>query len=232
MWITEEVFEIENLLWIILIPVAAVVGLLFGYIIRKNVGMKTIGNAEQTAKNLILDAEKRAESIKKEQVLEAKDEALKIKRETDEEIKQRRLEISKSERKLIEKEEKIDRKTEEIEKRSENLARKEQTIAQKEAELDEVIGRQNVELEKISGYTKEEAKQILLSNVEKDVRQETAILIRDLEQEARDTADAKAREIITGAVQRCAADHVAEITVSVVPLPSDDMKGRIIGREG
>ncbi|MDR1797946.1 MAG: ribonuclease Y [Clostridiales Family XIII bacterium] len=222
----------DNIVWIILVPVAAAVGVLFGYIIRKNIGAKTIGNAEQTAKNMILDAEKRAESIKKEQVLEAKDEALKIKRETDEEIKQRRLEISKSERRLIQKEETIDKKLEDIEKKGEGIAHKEKLIAEKEADLDAAIGRQNEELEKISGYTKEEAKQILLSNVEKDIRTEAAVLIKEIEQEARETADAKAKEIITGAVQRCAADHVAEITVSVVPLPNDDMKGRIIGREG
>ena len=229
----EEVFIIINILfWIVLIVVAAAAGLLFGYIMRKSIGEKAIGNAEQTAKNLILDAEKHAESLKKEQILEAKDEALRIKQETDEEIKQRRLEISKSERRLIQKEETIDKKLESIEQKEANIIRKEKNITDKEDELQEAINRQNAELEKISGYTKEEAKQILLSNIEKDIRTEASVLIREIETEARENADQKAKEIITGAVQRCAADHVAEITVSVVPLPNDEMKGRIIGREG
>ncbi|MDR3305600.1 MAG: ribonuclease Y [Clostridiales Family XIII bacterium] len=219
--------------WVILIAVvAAVVGLLFGYIMRKAIGEKTIGNAEQTAKNLILDSEKRAESIRKEQILEAKEEAHRIKKETDEDIKQRRLEISKSEKRLIQKEETLDKKIENIEKKEENISQKEKSIVDKESVLTESLDRQNAELEKISGYTKDEAKQILLSNVEKEVRTEASVLIKEIEQEARENGDRKAKEIITGAIQRCAADHVAEITVSVVPLPNDEMKGRIIGREG
>jgi ribonuclease Y len=217
---------------IALLPVAAVIGLLFGYIIRKTLGEKKIGDAERIAKNMILDAEKRSESIRKEQVLDAKDEVLRIKRETDEEVKQRRLEISKSERRLIQKEETIDKKLESIEKKEESITLKEKAVITKEEGLDEAINRQNAELEKISGYTKDEAKQILLSNVEKEIRTEAAVLIKEIEQEARENGEQKAKEIITGAIQRCAADHVAEITVSVVPLPNDDMKGRIIGREG
>jgi ribonuclease Y len=224
---------IINPIFIVLIAIAGLaIGLLFGYIIRKAIGEKTIGNAEQKAKNLLLDAEKHAESARKEQVLEAKEEAHRIKKETDEEIKQRRLEISKSERRLIQKEESIDKKTENIEEKERSIAQKEQSILNKEAELDKSISRQNDELEKISGYTKEEAKQILLQNIEKEIRTEAAVLIKEIEQEARENGDKKAKEIITGAVQRCAADHVAEITVSVVPLPNDEMKGRIIGREG
>ena len=191
-----------------------------------------MGNAELKAKNLILDAEKKAESIKKEQVLEAKEEAHRIKKETDEEIKVRRLEISKSERRLIQKEETLDRKIENLEKKEDDIAAKERGLSDKEAELQAVIGRQNEELEKISSLTRDEAKQILLNNIERDVRGEAAAIVKEIEAEARETGDRKAKEIITGAIQRCAADHVAEITVSVVPLPNDDMKGRIIGREG
>ncbi|MDR1496661.1 MAG: ribonuclease Y, partial [Clostridiales Family XIII bacterium] len=136
------------------------------------------------------------------------------------------------ERRLQQKEENIDRKLENIDKKLEQADRKEKAIESKEKELDAAIQRQNVELEKISGYTKDEAKQILLDNVEREIRQETAVLIREIESEAREKGEAKAKEIITGAIQRTAADHVAETTVSVVPLPNDEMKGRIIGREG
>lgn len=225
-------FTIDTIIVVVIAVIAAAVGLFFGYIVRKSIGEKTIGNAEQKAKNLILDAEKRAESVRKEQVLEAKEEAHRIKKETDEEIKQRRLEISKSEHRLIQKEEMLDRKIENIEKKEEEITKKERGLIAKEADLQSAVDRQNDELEKISGYTREEAKQILLSNIEREVRGEAAVLVKEIEAEARENGERKAKEIITGAIQRCAADHVAEITVSVVPLPSDDMKGRIIGREG
>ena len=211
---------------------AAVIGFFVGSLVRKAISEKTIGNAELKAKNLILDAENKAESIKKEQILEAKEESLRIKKETDEEIKIRRLEISKSERRLIQKEETLDRKIENLEKKEEDLAVKEKGLTDREKELQDVITKQNEELEKISGLTRDEAKQILLANIERDVRGEAANIIKDIENEARENGERKAKEIITGAIQRCAADHVAEITVSVVPLPNDDMKGRIIGREG
>ena len=225
-------FTIDIIVGILIAAVAAVAGLFFGNVIRKNISEKTMGNAELKAKNLILDAEQRADSIKKEQILEAKEEAHRIKKETDEEIKIRRLEISKSERRLIQKEETLDRKIENLEKKEEDLASKERGLVDKENELQNSIDRQNDELEKISGLTRDDAKQILLTNIERDVRGEAATLVKEIEMEARENGERKAKEIITGAVQRCAADHVAEITVSVVPLPNDDMKGRIIGREG
>ena len=225
-------FIIDTIMVVLIAAIAAAVGLFFGNVIRKNLSEKTIGNAELKAKNLILDAENRAESLRKEQMLEAKEESHRIKKETDEEIKQRRLEISKSERRLIQKEETLDRKIENLEKKEGDLAGKEKGLVTKEEELQEAINRQNDELEKISGYTRDEAKQILLANIERDVRGEAASLVKEIEAEARETGERKAKEIITGAIQRCAADHVAEITVSVVPLPNDDMKGRIIGREG
>lgn len=217
---------------IIIAILTLVLGLLVGYIIRKNVGEKAIGSAEQKAKNLILDAENRAETIRKEYILEAKEEAHKLRSDTDREIRERRAEISKSERRLVQKEESIDRKLENIEKKEESITNKEESITAKQKELDRVIQQQMEELEKISGYSVEEAKAILLANTEKEIRYEASVMMKDIITKTKEEADKKAKEIITGAIQRCAADHVAESTVSVVPLPNDEMKGRIIGREG
>jgi ribonuclease Y len=212
--------------------VALAFGLLVGYIFRKNVGEKAIGSAEQKAKNIILDAENRSETIKKEITIEAKEEAHRMRSEVEREIRERRAEIQRSEKRLIQKEEAIDRKTENLEKKEEGITKKEQTLIEKQNELDGFIAKQIEELERISGYTVEEAKNVLLSNIEKEIRYEASVMIKDIESKAKEEADKKAKEIITGAIQRCAADHVAESTVSVVPLPNDEMKGRIIGREG
>ncbi|HPR23606.1 MAG TPA: ribonuclease Y [Bacillota bacterium] len=212
--------------------VALVIGILAGYIIRKTLGEKAIGSAEQKARNLILDAENKSETIKKEIALEAKEEAHRLRSEVEREIKERRNEISKSEKRLIQKEETIDKKLENIERKEDSITSREQNIINKQKELETQIKKQNEELEKISGYTAEEAKAILLSNLEKEIRVEASVLVKDIETKAREEGEKKAKEIITGAIQRCAADHVAESTVSVVPLPNDEMKGRIIGREG
>ncbi|NLY82627.1 MAG: ribonuclease Y [Clostridiales bacterium] len=212
--------------------IALVVGLLIGYIVRKNVGEKLIGNAELKAKNLILDAENNAETIKKEKILEAKEEAHKQRNDIEKEIRERRNEIQKSEKRMIQKEESVDRKLENIERRDSNLAKKEKNIDDKRKEVDGFIEKQILELERISGYSRDEAKEILLRELEKDIRHDASMMIKEIEAEAKDEADKKANEIIIGAIQRCAADHVAESTVSVVPLPNDEMKGRIIGREG
>ncbi|MEG0924201.1 MAG: ribonuclease Y [Anaerovoracaceae bacterium] len=212
--------------------IALVIGLLIGYIFRKNVGEKTIGSAEQKAKNLILDAENKSETIKKEVILEAKEESHRLRSDIEREVRERRAEIQRSERRLIQKEESLDKKLDNIEKKEESITRKEQSITDKQEELDGFINKQIEELERISGYTADEAKQILLAETEKDVRREASIMIKDIESKAKEEADKKAKEIITGAIQRCAADHVAESTVSVVALPNDEMKGRIIGREG
>ena len=225
-------FEIEILITVIVAFVALVIGLLAGYIFRKNLAEKTIGSAEQKAKNLLLDAENRCETIKKEITIEAKEEAHRLRTETEAEIRERRAEIQKAERRLIQKEETIDRKIEGMERKEESIAAKEQTIIEKQNDVEDIVRRQTEELERISGYTREEAKALLLSNVEKEVRVEASLLIKDIESKAREEGDKKAKEIITGAIQRCASDHVAESTVSVVPLPNDEMKGRIIGREG
>ncbi|WP_130863467.1 ribonuclease Y [Bacilliculturomica massiliensis] len=224
---------IENIIIPVIIGIVALaLGLLVGYILRKNLAEKTIGSAEQKAKNMILDAENRSETIKKEITLEAKEEAHRLRSEVDREIRERRAEIQRSEKRLIQKEEAIDRKTENLERKEEGITKKEQVLKDKEHELDGFIEKQIAELERISGYTVDEAKELLLSNVEKEVRYEASVMIKDIESKAKEEGDKKAKEIITGAIQRCAADHVAESTVSVVPLPNDEMKGRIIGREG
>ncbi|MGI6751893.1 MAG: ribonuclease Y [Anaerovoracaceae bacterium] len=212
--------------------VALALGLLVGYIFRKTVGEKEIGSAEQKAKNIILDAENKSETIKKEITIEAKEEAHRLRSEVEREVRERRAEVTKSERRLIQKEEAIDKKIENLEKREEGIVKTERRLEEKENELDGFISKQIEELERISGYSVEEAKGLLLSNVEKEIRVEASIMIKEIESKAKEEADKKAKEIITGAIQRCAADHVAESTVSVVALPNDEMKGRIIGREG
>ena len=223
---------VSIILMIVIGLVMLVIGILVGYILRKSIGEKTIGNAEQKAKNMILDAENRAETVKKELVLEAKEEAHRQRNDLEKEIRERRNEIQKSERRLIQKEESIDRKLENIEKKEESIINKEKSITNKQQEMDKVLKRQLDELEKISGYSTEHAREIILQKVEKEARSDAAALYKDIESKAKEDADKKAKEIITGAIQRCAADHVAESTVSVVPLPNDEMKGRIIGREG
>lgn len=208
------------------------IGLVAGYILRKTLGEKAIGSAEQKAKNILLDAENRAETLKKEIAINAKEEAHRMRTEIEREIRDRRAEIQKNENRLIQKEEIIDKKTENLEKKEEIISNKELAIASKEQELNSFINKQIQELERISGYSIEEAKALLLSNIEKEIRQEAAVMIKDMELKAKEEGDKKAKEIITGAIQRCAADHIAESTVSVVALPNDEMKGRIIGREG
>ncbi|MDR2355873.1 MAG: ribonuclease Y [Clostridiales Family XIII bacterium] len=211
---------------------AAAIGLLIGYILRKSKAEKTIGSAEQFAKNIVLDAENKSEAMKKELLMEAREEVHLLKDEVDREIKERRSEIQEAEKRIIQKEESIEKKTENLERKEENFQKKEQGLIDKENELDAQLERQHAELERISGYTSEEAMQLLLSNLEKEIRVEASILIKDIETKAKEEGEKKAKEIISGAIQRCAADHVAESTVSVVPIPNDDMKGRIIGREG
>jgi len=220
------------IIWIIICAATLAFGLLVGYILRKNIGEKAIGSAEQKAKNLILDAENRSETIKKEITLEAKEEAHRMRTDVEREVKERRAEIQRSERRLIQKEESVDRKLENIEKREDSITKHEHEILEKKKELDGFLAKQIEELEKISGLTVEEAKNLLLDEIEKDVRHDAAVMIKDIESKAKEDADKKAKEIISGAIQRCAADHVAESTVSVVALPNDEMKGRIIGREG
>lgn len=211
---------------------ALAIGLLVGYILRKNIAEKTIGSAETKARNLVLDAENKAETIKKEMTLEAKEEIHRMRSEAERDVRERRGELQRQEKRLNQKEDYIDKKVENIERKEESITNKENNLIEKGKELDKVIEREMAELEKISGYSVDEAKEILLANTEKEIRHEASVMIKNIEAKAKEEADKKAKEIITGAIQRCAADHVAESTVSVVPLPNDEMKGRIIGREG
>ena len=219
-------------LTVVISIVVLIVGIAMGYVLRKNFGEKAIGSAEQQARNMILDAQNTVENLKKEKVLEAKEEIHKLRDENEAELKVRRNEVSKAERRIQQKEENIDRKLESIEKRENGLTKREQSMNEKHKEIDAYIAKQVEELERISGYTREEAKHLLLQELETEIRKEASDMIVKVESEAKEEADKKAREIITTAIQRYAADQVTETTVSVVSLPNDDMKGRIIGREG
>ena len=208
------------------------IGILIGYMLRKSSAEKKIGSAEIQAKNLVLDAEHQGETIKKEMTAEAKEEAHRIRSEAERDAKERRAEIQRSEKRLEQKEATLDKKLDNIEKKEEGISKKEQSLVSKEKELDGFIEKQIAELERISGLSRDDAKALLLSDVEKDVRHEASLMIKDIESKAKEEGDRKAKEIITTAIQRCAADQVAESTVSVVPIPNEEMKGRIIGREG
>ena len=213
---------------VILAALSFAVGI--GY--RKRVGEREIGSAEAEATRIINEAIRSGESRKKEMLLEAKDEIHRSRTEHDKEVKERRSELSKQERRLQQKEESLDKKTDAFERKEEELSRRMAEVNQTRAQAEEVRKQQVETLEHISGLTQDEAKQFLLDSVEQDVRHETAMKIKEIEQQFKDDADEKAREILSIAIQRCAADHAAEATVSVVPLPNDEMKGRIIGREG
>ena len=191
-----------------------------------------IANAEEEALRIINDAIKSAESKKREATLEAKEEILRSRKEYEKEEKERRADLQKQERRLQQKEENIDRKTDAIEKKEEALAQKHAALDKENEEIKIIKRSQTEMLERISGFTADEAKKYLIDQVESEVTHETALKIKEIEARAKDEADQYAREIVASAIQRCAADHVAEITVSVVPLPNDEMKGRIIGREG
>lgn len=208
------------------------VGGLIGFFARKTFAERKIISAESEAKRIIEDGIKTAETKKKEFLIEAKDEVHKMRNEADRENKERRAELQKTEKRLLKKEELLDNKNELFEKREEKLNRKYKEIELREKEIDESLERERLELERISGMTSEEAKDMLLLGIRKDVEHDAAIMIKEIERESKETADKKARELITYAIQRCSADHVAETTVSVVDLPNDEMKGRIIGREG
>lgn len=220
---------------IYVILIALVVGaitFILGYFLRKSIAEKKISSAEVAAQNIIDNAKRESEAAKKEMVLEAKDEIHRFRLDAEREVKERRNEIQRLEKRLLQKEESLDRKMDTLERKEENLARKEKNVDELQDKVKQLVHEQQVELERISGLTSEEAKEIILKGVEEEVRHEAAILIKEIEQNAKDEADKKAREIIATAIQRCAADQVTETTVSVVTLPNDEMKGRIIGREG
>ncbi|MGM9618638.1 MAG: ribonuclease Y [Oscillospiraceae bacterium] len=212
--------------------VLLVVAFLLGIYYRKKVSEKEISSAEEEARRIINDAIKSAESRKREALLEAKEEILKQRSEYEKEVKERRSDLQRQENRLQQKEENLDRKTDALEKKEEALAGKIAALDKENEEIKLIKRSQTEMLERISGFSEEEAKKYLIEQVESEVTHETAMKIREIEARAKDEADARAREIVATAIQRCAADHVSEITVSVVPLPNDEMKGRIIGREG
>ena len=199
--------------------------------LKKNAESK-IGNAETKAREIIDDAVKTAEAKKKESLLEIKEESIKNKNELEKETKERRAELQRYEKRVLSKEEALDKKSDAIEKREAGFAAKEEQLKQREAKVEELSKQRVQELERISGLTSEQAKEYLLKTVEEDVKHDTAKMVKELEAQAKEEADKKAKEYVVTAIQRCAADHVAETTISVVQLPSDEMKGRIIGREG
>ena len=217
---------------IIIAVVGAGAGVAAGYVIRKNIAEAAIGSAEAQAQKILEEATKAAEAKKREAVLEAKEEILKMKNEVEKEHRERRQELQRLERRLLSKEETLDRKIESFERKEEQLSKKEQEIESLRQSLEETLQKELAELERISGLSTDEARELLLKQVEEEVQQEMAQLIKEIETKSKEEAEKRAREIITLAIQRCAADHAAETTVTVVALPSDEMKGRIIGREG
>ncbi|MBQ7475483.1 MAG: ribonuclease Y [Clostridia bacterium] len=220
-----------------IIPIAAgvvslVVGLILGYVYRKKKAEGEIGSAEAQAKKILEDGIKAAETKKKEALIDAKEEILKAKNDFDEEIKERRNELSRQERRVTSKEETLDKRLESVEKKEETLSEKIRETEELNQSVEKLKREQLDSLQRIAGMSEEQAKEKLLSMMEEEIRHEKAMKMVALEEQFKDEADEKAKEILSLAIQRCAADHVAEITVSVVPLPSEEMKGRIIGREG
>jgi len=212
----------------ILLPVSFFIGITY----RKKIAEAEMGSAEEKAKSILDQAEKDAKARSREILLEAKEENQKLRSVLDAEIKDRRRELSTQEKRINQKEENLDKKTENLEKKEQTLTQKLKDVDDKMVELEKVKNRQLVELEKISGMTREEAKQTLIKDIESQARHEAAIMVKEIEQQAKETAEKNAKNIVASSIQKVAADHVAETTVSVVNLPSDEMKGRIIGREG
>ena len=211
---------------------AAVIGAGAGYFVRKSSAEKAIGSAEEEAKRIVARAEEQGEAKKKEALLEAKEDIQRQRQELDHDTRERRGELQRQGRRVVQKEENLDRKIESVEKKESALAGKEAKLDKMQAEAAELHDRQKAELERISNLTADEAKSLLMAEAEEELKHEKAILIKEYEQQTKDEADKKARNILSQAIQRCAADYVAETTVSVVALPNDEMKGRIIGREG
>lgn len=226
--LTKEVDVIE----LVKILIGAVVGILVGYIIRKNISEAKIGQAENLAKEIIEKANRDSETVQKEKLLEAKEEIHKWRTEAERENKERRNDLQRYEKRVIQKEEVLDKKLQNLESKETSLNDRLKNVEKKEEEIEQIKTQQLEKLEGISGITSEQAKDIILTNAEREVRREMSIMIKDIETQAKDESEKKAREIIGYAIQKCAADHVAETTVTVVNLPNDEMKGRIIGREG
>lgn len=217
---------------IIIAVIGVLVGAGVGYFVRKNISEGKIGQAEHLAKEILEKANRDSETIKKEKLIEAKEEIHKLRTECEKENKEMRNEVARYEKRVLQKEETLDKKIQTLEQKEHTLNRKTESVNRKEAEIEDIKNQQIQKLESISGFTTEEAKDIILTNAEKDVRREMSIMIKEKEAQAKEEAEKRAREIIGYAIQKCSADHVAETTVSVVNLPNDEMKGRIIGREG
>lgn len=231
--------KMDLLTAIISILLGLIVGAVVGYFVRKSIAEAKIAGATNAAAQILEDARRDADATKKEALLEAKDEIHKLRTEAEQEVRERRNELQKQENRLLQKEENLDRKDESLEKREVMLEKKEdslnerqQHIEEMESKVEEIVRKQQTELERISSLTRDDAKQIILEKVENELSHEIAVMIKETENRAKEEADKKAKDILSLAIQRCAADHVAETTVSVVNLPNDEMKGRIIGREG
>ena len=224
--------KLEIIIGIIAFVVGTPIGILIGVIARKRIAEAQIGTAEGKAKTIISDAEKQAASMKKEALIEAKEEIIRQRNESERDLKERRAEVTRLERRLTQKEENLDKKTEQLEKKNEQLEKKLRENDAVKEQIEELMKIQIKRLEEISGYSYEAAKQEIFTKVEEETRHELASKMIELEEQFKEEADEKAKNIISLAIQRCAADHVAETTISVVQLPSEDMKGRIIGREG
>lgn len=223
----------------ILLVLVLIVGIVVGYLVRKKIAEAKISSAEELATQIVDEANRNAESVKKEVLLEAKEEAHDFRREVEAELRERRGEAQKHEERLLQREENLDRKSIVFEQRELSVETREQALIEKQQQIEEMESKveaklveQTEELEKISGYTADQAKQIILDKLEAELTQESAVMIKEAENQVKEEADKKAKNILSLALQRCAADHVAETTVSVVTLPNDEMKGRIIGREG
>ena len=223
---------LPTIVWIVALLIVAAVGIFAGYLYRKKVAEKEIGSAEDEAKRIINEAIKSAEAKKRESVVEAREEIFRARAENERECKERRAEVQKQERRIQQKEEALERKTESVEAKEEKLTQKLKALEEQKTELETMKASQLEMLEKISGLTVEEAKAQLISQVETEAKHDAVAKLKEIERQLKDEADARAREVIATAIQRCAADHASEATVSVVPLPNDEMKGRIIGREG
>ncbi|KAB7708117.1 ribonuclease Y [Bacillus aerolatus] len=224
---------------IISILLGLIVGVVVGYFVRKSIAESKIAGAKSAADQIVDDAKREAEALKKEALLEAKDEIHKLRTDTELELRERRNELQKQENRLLQKEENLDRKDESLDKRELQLERKEEALAERQqhieemdSKVEEMIKTQQAELERIASLTREEARSIILERMEQELAHDIAVMTKEQENRAKEEADKKAKSILSLAIQRCAADHVAETTVSVVTLPNDEMKGRIIGREG
>lgn len=226
------IMDNDIIIGIILVVASIIIGLIIGYMTRKNISEKKIGTAEELANQILDKANKDAENSKKESILEAKEEVLKLRTEQEKESKDRRVEIQRLEKRVLQKEENLDKKMDSLERKDDQLNKSLKRAADKEKEYQQLFEEEKKELERIAGLSTDEAKSIILNDVRKEVTHESAQIIRELELHTKDESEKRAREIIGTAIQRYAADHVVESTVTVVSLPNDEMKGRIIGREG